>query len=293
MVYFPTMKLYAISDIHLSYASNREALEALPTYPEDWLILAGDVGETEEHLHFALSLLTKRFAGLLWVPGNHDLWSNPTQPGALHGEAKYQKLVSICRAYGVLTPEDPYVTWPGEGPRLLLVPLFLLYDYSFRPDSVPLAKALSWAAETGVMCRDELLLAPDPYASRIAWCRARCRLSEERLSAAVQEGTRFILINHFPLQERPVTLTRHPRLSLWSGTRTTADWHTRYPVSTVIYGHLHMRVTYYSDGVRFEEVSLGYPPHWRQSRGIAGYLRSILPESGEPHEAEMAPLWHW
>ena len=87
MVYFPTMKLYAISDIHLSYASNREALEALPTYPEDWLILAGDVGETEEHLHFALSLLTKRFAGLLWVPGNHDLWSNPTQPGALHGEA--------------------------------------------------------------------------------------------------------------------------------------------------------------------------------------------------------------
>ena len=30
------------------------------------------------------------------------------------------------------------------------------------------------------------------------------------------------------------------------------------------------------DGVKFEEVSLGYPKQWNQSRGIEHYLRRIL-----------------
>ena len=64
------MKLYAISDLHLDYAINREALQALPSHPEDWLILGGDLGHTEDELHFALRLLTQRFQRLFWVPGN-------------------------------------------------------------------------------------------------------------------------------------------------------------------------------------------------------------------------------
>ena len=42
------MKLYAISDLHLGYEINREALKALPPHPDDWLIVAGDVGEKRE-----------------------------------------------------------------------------------------------------------------------------------------------------------------------------------------------------------------------------------------------------
>ena len=74
------MKLYAISDIHLGHKINRQALAELPSYPEDWLILAGDIGETSEQLQFALFELSKRFARLLWVPGNHDLWSTRAEP---------------------------------------------------------------------------------------------------------------------------------------------------------------------------------------------------------------------
>ena len=48
------MRLYAISDLHLANEINRRALEALPSYPDDWLILSGDIGETEDHLRFAL-----------------------------------------------------------------------------------------------------------------------------------------------------------------------------------------------------------------------------------------------
>ena len=81
------MNLYAISDLHIGHAQNRQALQQLPFYPDDWLIVAGDVGETEEHLAEAMRLLTARFAQVLWTPGNHDLWTLPTDPSALRGEA--------------------------------------------------------------------------------------------------------------------------------------------------------------------------------------------------------------
>ena len=71
------MKLYAISDLHLLNETNRQALAPLPPYPEDWLILGGDIGETEELLRFALAILTPRFQPVLWVLGNHDLWALP------------------------------------------------------------------------------------------------------------------------------------------------------------------------------------------------------------------------
>jgi len=270
------MKLYAISDLHLGYDANRAALESLRPHPHDWLILAGDTGETAHQLEYALSIVTRRFAQVLWVPGNHDLWTLPYDDDPSRGEARYHRLLSICRNYGVLTPEDPYVRWPGEGPAYLLAPLFTLYDYSFRPDAVPEAQAIAWAEETGVVCADEYLLHPDPYPSRSAWCAARCHVTERRLQE-VLTTERLILINHFPLRHDLVCLPRIPRFSIWCGTRRTHNWHIRFPVAVVVFGHLHMRATEYRDGVRFEEVSLGYPRHWRQERGLAPYLREILP----------------
>lgn len=270
------MKLYAISDLHLANPANRDALTALPHFPEDWLILAGDVGETVEHLHFALRILTRRFARVLWVPGNHDLWTLPTDHHQERGEERYRLLVAVCRSYGVLTPEDPYVRWPGPGPACLLAPLFTLYDYSFRPDEVPFEQALEWAAETNVVCTDEVLLHPDPYPSRQDWCAARCAVTEARLQAVAQQGP-LVLINHFPLRQDLVNLRWIPRFSLWCGTRRTEHWHTRFPVVAAVYGHLHIRGTHTRDGVRFEEVSLGYPRDWKQQRGVAAYLREILP----------------
>lgn len=285
------MKLYAISDLHLGFPANSAALESLPAYPDDWLILAGDVGEAEAQLVYALKVLTRRFARLVWTPGNHDLWTYAEAPPTRRGEAKYHRLVSLCRDYGVLTPEDPYVLWEGEGPACWLAPLFLLYDYTFRPEHVPYEHALAWAEEAGVMCNDEYLLHPDPYASRAAWCAARCQYTEQRLAAA-DASHPLILINHFPLRQDLVRLPRIPRFCLWCGTRRTEDWHTRFPVEAVVYGHLHIRATDYRDGVRFEEVSLGYPQNWHSGRPLASYLREILPGPTPPHPRQAGPFWH-
>ena len=272
------MKLYAISDLHLAHPLNREALEQLPPFSSDWLILAGDVGDTAAQLEFALRILTDRFARVLWVPGNHDLWTLPSDEPALRGVAKYRQLVAVCRRYGVLTPEDPYIRWPGDGPAYLLAPLFTLYDYTFRPNNIPAADALAWAEETGVVCTDEFLLHPDPYPSREAWCTARCQYSARRLETAASQGP-LILINHYPLHQGLIRLRRIPRFSLWCGTRQTEDWATRFSAAVVVYGHLHIRGTQMWESVRYEEVSLGYPRDWDQSLGMQAYLRQILPTS--------------
>jgi hypothetical protein len=279
------MKLYAIADLHLRYEVTRKALRDLTPHPYDWLILAGDVGETEEHLRFALGILAERFARLLWVPGNHDLWTIPTKAeGDLRGQAKYERLVAICREYGVLTPEDPYIAWPGDGERCILAPTFILYDYTFRPDDVPVEKAVEWAAEENLLCSDEVLLHPDPFPSREAWCHERVRLTEPRLAAAAEQAP-LVIINHFPLRQDLAILPRIPRFSIWCGTRLTQDWHLRYRARAVVYGHLHIRATHLRDGVRFEEVSLGYPQNWDAVRGARPYLRQILPD---PHAKPIA-----
>jgi hypothetical protein len=44
-----------------------------------------------------------------------------------------------------------------------------------------------------------------------------------------------------------------------------------------VYGHLHIRRSTVHDGVRFEEVSLGYPREWTPRGLPSPLLRSILP----------------
>lgn len=284
------MKLYAISDLHLGYELNRQVLQDLPVYPDDWLIVAGDVGETEAQLRFALETLTKRFARLLWVPGNHDLWTLPGE--TWRGQAKYEHLVRICRSYDVVTPEDPYPLWPGEGGPCLLAPLFTLYDYTFRPDDIPVSQAVDWAVESGVLCSDEHLLHPDPYPSRQDWCAARCDYTERRLQAA-QNSLPFILIDHFPLRRDLVRLFKIPRFSVWCGTRRTEAWHTRFPTLAVVSGHLHVPATDYRDGVRFEEVSWGYPHQWHHRKPPQPHFREILPGPARPYPHHGGPIWRW
>jgi 3',5'-cyclic AMP phosphodiesterase CpdA len=286
------MKLFAISDLHVNYRSNRDAIEEVSPHPDDWLIIAGDVAESEDLLSQTLRALGARFQQLLWVPGNHELWTVPGRTGPLRGVARYDLLVSICRDHGVLTPEDPFPVWPGEGPPTVIAPTFVGYDYSFAPNGFSPAEAVAWARVDGIIAMDEQLLHPDPHPTRQGWCHARGTYTEERLRA-VPAGHRIVLVNHWPLRRDLVRLYRIPRYIPWCGTRRTEDWHQRFPLHVVVSGHLHMRATDWRDHVRFEEVALGYPRHWRSERGIERYLREILPGPDQtPPSGWGGPIWH-
>lgn len=288
------MKLFAISDIHLSALENRQALLSLRPQPDDWLIIAGDVAQNIQRFRAALAFLTTLFGKVFWTPGNHDLWTVNPNGRAARGLFKYNEMVSICRSLGVATPEDPYVAWPGSDPPLFIAPIFTLYDYTFSATGVTPATAVSWAAASGLECADESLLYSDPFPTRADWCAARCRYTARRLEKTTVNG-RFILVNHFPLRQDLIDLPRIPRFSIWCGTQETEDWHVRFPVTAVIYGHLHTPASRTIDGVRFEEVSLGYPRHWNQERGLESYLRQILPPPTNSfiHSAELPQIRHF
>jgi 3',5'-cyclic AMP phosphodiesterase CpdA len=257
-------RLLATSDLHVGYAENRDIVKGLrPESDTDWLIVAGDVAERTVEIEWTLRLLSQRFAKVIWAPGNHELWTVSEDPVTLRGEARYEHLVAMCRALGVVTPEDPYPVWDGPGGPATVAPLFLLYDYTFRIDGMATKdEALAHAYEVGVVCTDEHFLFPDPHPSREAWCAARVELTERRLAECDPDAP-LVLINHWPLVREPTRILRYPDFALWCGTERTADWHTRFRTAAAVYGHLHIPRSTVYDGVPFEEVSLGYPREWQ------------------------------
>lgn len=275
-------RLFALSDLHVDHGKNLEALAALAPHPHDGLILAGDVGDSVGALERALEVLAPRWARLFWVPGNHELWTVRRTGELDRGEARYARLIACCRAHGVYTPEDDYLEWPGArvarpgGDRpIAIAPVFTLYDYSFAPDGLDAEGARAWALEDGIIASDEALLHADPHRDRVAWCHARVAYTEERLAAKARTHA-LVVINHWPLRRDLVRLGRVPRYAPWCGTRRTEEWHRRFDVAVVVTGHLHVRATDVRDGVRFEEVSVGYPRDWDAAAGLAPLLRRIL-----------------
>jgi hypothetical protein len=272
-----TASLLAVSDLHVSYRENREVVDRIrPDSEDDWLIVAGDVGEVFDDIAWALRLLRDRFAKVIWAPGNHELWTHPRDPVRLRGDKRYRALVELCRQVDVVTPEDGYPIWPGPQGPVVVAPLFVLYDYSWMaPGATTKEESLQRAYDAGVVCTDELLLFPDPYPDRESWCSARLVETEQRL-AAIETALPTVLVSHWPLRREPTDILWHPEFAQWCGSDRTADWHRRFHAAAAVYGHLHIPRTTWHDGVPFEEVSLGYPREWSRRGGAPRPVRRIL-----------------
>jgi len=268
------VNLWAVSDLHVGHPHNRRVVEEMSTHRDDWLVLGGDVGESIEQVEFVLRTLSPRFRQLVWVPGNHELWATQEQRGV----EKYDALVALCREHGALTPEDPYQIFVHGKTSYLVAPLFTLYDYSYAPPGLGPSAAKAWAAAADVLCADEYFLHSAPYESREIWCAARCEMTEKRLAGALDgNDMRSILIGHFPLRAELAHTPAAPRFRIWCGTHRTSEWHRRFRAEVVVFGHTHMPQTCFVDGVRFEEVSLGYPREWKGRPASKSVLRQILP----------------
>jgi 3',5'-cyclic AMP phosphodiesterase CpdA len=269
--------LFATSDLHSSFSENRRIIDQMrPESSDDWLIVAGDVDDTFSKIENTLSLLRRRYAKVIWTPGNHELWTLPDDPVQLRGAARYQALVQMCRDNDILTPEDEFAVWPHPSGPVTIVPLFLLYDYSWlAPATNTKKESLEYAYHTGVVCADEMLLHPDPYPDRESWCSARLKKAEDRLLVLAPD-VKTVLVGHWPLVRQPTHALRFPEFAQWCGTTRTADWHIRFRAEVVVYGHLHIPRTTYYDGVRFEEVSVGYPREWSK-RSEPPIPRKVLP----------------
>src|SRR5690625_2085574 len=126
--------LWAVSDLHAAVKANNGRIDEIqPTNPSDWLIVAGDVAERTDLVLRVLHKLRTRFAKVIWVPGNHELFSRSTD--RYRGSEKYEELVEGCRDIDVLTPENHFAVINS----VTLAPLFNLYIYSFLAPYVSVA----------------------------------------------------------------------------------------------------------------------------------------------------------
>lgn len=140
--------------------------------------------------------------------------------------------------------EDPFQVWDGDGGPVLIAPVFTLYDYSFKPDDVPIDKAVDWAKEHDVLATDEMLLHPDPYATRQDWCAALIVKEELKMAAANAEHPELplVIINHWPLRQDLVKLTLVPRFRIWCGT-TKVCFHISYVLHVMQFTRLREHYT--------------------------------------------------
>ena len=244
-----TRTLWSVSDLHVTFPANRGRVERLQSAGEgDWLIVAGDVAESIDLVVETLARLRRRFARVIWCPGNHELFARPTE--RYRGRARYDRLVALLRDVAVDTPEDPFPVF-GE---VTVAPLFTLYDYSFRPEGVTAVDALIDARAARATLDDELFIAP--FVDVEAWCAERVAYSRARL-AEVTGPT--LLVNHWPLVIEPTRRMRQPEMALWCGTTSTRSFARDHRAVGVIHGHLHMPEEITVDGVPHVDVSLGYP----------------------------------
>ena len=123
------MRVFALSDIHTDHEDNRRWVSTLSNadYQDDVLILAGDVSDSLERLQWTIEAFASRFATVLYVPGNHDLWVlRDREPG--NSLEKYQQVCTVVEQAG-----GSLQVFRRNG--LCIVPLLGWYDYSFGQPS--------------------------------------------------------------------------------------------------------------------------------------------------------------
>ena len=248
--------LWAVSDLHVGARGNRELVVDLvrPRNPGDWLIVAGDVAEDLDVVVDVLGELRQRFAKVIYAPGNHELYARAGHGPV--GKARYEELIRRCRSIGIYTPEDPYQQFAGH----TIVPLFTLYDHSWRDLTATPEEAIDEAKAQGLVLSDYYMIRP--FVDIPQWCRERLAYSVRRLG---QVTGPTVLVNHWPLAQDSLRRVRYPEIGLFSGTRHTQQWAKRYRAATVIHGHLHIPLGIEVDGVPHVEVSLGYPRERKRS----------------------------
>ncbi|MFC1526120.1 metallophosphoesterase [Candidatus Latescibacterota bacterium] len=274
------MRIFATSDLHADFHANRELVEGIsPTeYRQDGLVLAGDVAHRLEELARVLETLRERFAWMVFVPGNHDLWVRGEEGDSLE---KFHRILELCDSLGVTTAPS----WMG-GHRV--VPLFSWYDPSLdggqSTDPIP----ERWADQRH--CRwPEGMGLPATYFAKLnephlAAAGTRSGDAKEcengggphhgtavggcarELGATVPQLT--ITISHFvPRRDLlpPTELLRFRELPKVAGNPLIEGQLRAAGSHLHVFGHSHIRRDCVIDGVRYVQHSLGYPRERRES----------------------------
>ena len=242
------MRVFALSDLHADHASNFEWLGNLSAwdYREDVLILAGDITDSLQRLDECFRLLVARFARVLFVPGNHELWV-VRDKGMRDSFEKFESVGAHARECGVSMQ-------PFTAGDVSIVPLLGWYDFSFQPPSEELLER--WSDFRA--CRWNV--------SDAAVTAHFLKMNEPALEL---KNRTLISFSHFlpridlmPPQIPPRQRLVYPVL----GTHALERQIRHLGSSIHVYGHSHVNRRVQKDGVLYVNNAFGYP-HERHITG--------------------------
>jgi len=237
------MRVFAISDLHLDYEQNQSWLRGLSQtdYLQDVLILAGDISDRLSILTLCFEQLERRFKQVLFVPGNHDLWTRRDEE-KLTSFDKFDRVSELALNCGISMNSAHYDT-------LSIIPLLSWYDFSFGQPT------------------DQLLQ---------TWMDFRsCEWGSEIEPAGITQH--FLALNEAVLQSKNETIITFshflPRIDVMPSFIPLSMQYL-YPVlgsslideqvrelssSFHVYGHSHVNQDIMIDGVRYFNNAFGYP----------------------------------
>lgn len=237
------MRIFALSDVHADFEPNARWLRSLSLHDHqaDVLILAGDVSDSLRLLGWCLELLARRFQKVLFVPGNHELWTLRDRP-RIGSFEKFEIIRELVRNSGASM--ETFRT-----NQLSIVPLLGWYDYSFGTPSSELKEAwmdfhaCAWPPGCG---------APE----------ITTRFLELNESALTEARPTVISFSHFlprpelvPRRGARQTLDLSPVLG-----SAQLDLQLRRAGSTLhVYGHSHVNRRLVIDAVTYVNNAFGYP----------------------------------
>lgn len=256
-------RIWGISDLHVDYAENFHAIEQWSDwdYQQDVLLLAGDLTDKPELLGRALAACRRKFAHVVFVPGNHEMWVKGPVP-RMDSPAKWQLIRQLCSDEGI-TLRDIIIT--GKHPATI-IPLLSWYETATeKSGSLYLKKGDK--DETRDMWMD-FHLTQWPGITNVA----DYFLQQNATVSAVLGDV--ITVSHFlPRQELMFSSARLPP----AGTTYPADPHPTFNFSHVagtrkiddalrkhnsilhLYGHQHRNRAVMLEGVLYVSHCMGYP----------------------------------
>lgn len=257
------MRVFATSDLHTDYELNARWIRelSLHDHQQDLLVVAGDVSDSLMRLERSLSALVARFARVLFVPGNHELWV--LRDDGLDSLRKFELVRSVALQSGA-----DVAAFHGSG--LSVVPVQGWYDSSFGIPSPQLQeawmdfRACRWPAHWGT---DEVArhfagmnTEPRPPAGNVVISFSHFLPRIDLMPPGVPERGRML----YPVLGSALIEARVRAL----GSRLH------------VYGHSHINRDVVLDGTRYLNAALAYPHEPHLSSRV---LRSIFDDQAQAH----------
>lgn len=246
------MRVFALSDIHIDYSANAKWIANLSVadYQDDVLILAGDVTDIQKLLDWGLSILTKRFKKVLFVPGNHELWVRREGPE----KNSLQKFDDICAA--VKSTGASMEAFHEHG--VSIIPLLGWYDYSFGEPSQELrATWMDYYA-----CRW-----PNGFTDRDIAAHFAAFNDEQNSMASAKVITYSHFLPRIDLMPEFIP-SAHRILYPVLGSVQLERQLRRLNPGIHVYGHSHVNRHVKIDGVSYINNAFGYPNETRTSKQL-------------------------